>query len=118
MADNEEAHIDDAHRLEFLFDLSEQGDILLNGEPANVTEDDGVFVQRPRSRCGGELFGFHSTLHEEAGPSGGLLEHGAELFVGGVENFGEPVKARGDPESSCLDVSLDGVALSFLNTVR
>ncbi len=94
-----------------MFDLWEKADVFLDGEAADVAEDEAafdVFGLRSRTFAGREEVGVDAALHLVAGAAGGCGEHVAELGVGGEEEPGETVEACGCPERAGLDDVLGG----------
>ena len=117
VTDDEEAGVCDAGGAEGGLDAGEERHIFFDGKAADETQKDGVFVgvERglievmgclgavSRTSRGREESRVDATLHEVTGTVAQALEQGAELGVGGEEDAGEAVEARGGEERKALD---------------
>ena len=92
--------------------LSEEGDVFLDGEAADITEDVVAVVGVAVALGGMEEVGVDAAGHEVAGAVGGVFEEAAEIGVGREEHLGGGVEAGDDSDGEIFNFLAGGGGLA------
>jgi len=95
--------------LQFTLYAHQQRNILLNGEPPNVAEDNFSIVIAPAALLRMEQRGIDAARHQVARTGGRVPQEAAEIWIRREKQIGVGVKARCD----CQGKVFDGLARSF-----
>ena len=82
-----------AHCGEFALYLHQQGHVLLDGEPADISKDEGAILAAHPPGWSEKLC-IDATLHQVTGFPGAAFQHLAQLLVGRIEHFCQLVEAH------------------------
>src|ERR1700756_4360795 len=103
VAHDQKTEVRKAAGSEFLLHLSEEGYVLLDGEPAYKTKNEGIVSGPALPPRGRKCLSIHAALHEKARTAGFLFEQPAKTGIRREENSGNGVKTPGEVEGRLLD---------------